>query len=45
MKTPRELQRDYPDCFKPLHRLKLKKIIGYKNRPPLEVWRKNLCKN
>ncbi len=45
MKTPKELQKLYPKCFLPLHAMKTTKIIGYKNRPPLEVWRKNLCKN
>lgn len=30
MKTTKELKLKYPKCYKPLHRLKLKKIIGYK---------------
>ena len=50
MKTTRELQKLYPDCFKPIHRLKVKKlktkkIIGYKNRPPLKEWWKKISKN
>ncbi len=42
MKNLRELQEEYPDCFKPIHRFKVTKIIGYKNRPPLEEWKKNI---
>ncbi len=45
MKTTRELQEQYYKCFLPLHAMGVKKIIGYKNRPPLDIWRKNLCKN
>ncbi len=45
MKTTRELKLYYPKCFKPLHRLKVKKIIGYKNRPPLEEWWNKISKN
>ena len=45
MKTPRELQELYPKCFLSIHAMKTKKIIGYKNRPPLEEWRKKICKN
>ena len=45
MKTTRELQELYPKCFLPIHAMKTKKIVGYKNRPPFGVWYINLCKN
>ena len=45
MKTLKELKLTYPKCFKPLHRLKVKKIVGYKNRPTLDEWKIKISKN
>ena len=45
MKTTKQLQIEYPKCFLPLHRLKVKKIIGYKNRPTLDEWWNKISKN
>ena len=45
MKTTRELQKLYPKCFLALHAMKTKKIIGFKNRPPLKDWWNKISKN
>ncbi len=46
MKTTRQLQRDYPYCFRPIiHAMKVKKIVGFKNRPPFKEWLIRISKN
>ncbi len=45
LKSEKELQLKYPKCFLPLHAMKTTKIIGFKNRPPLEEWWKNIKLN
>lgn len=45
MKSTKELKLKYPKCYLPLHAMKTKKIVGYKNRPSVKVWWDKICKN